>query len=190
MTMLTSHRPRRRLFRLGQSDEFGSQAIVLTLVALVAPAAFLWCGSLAGGEVSPWLLLLLPLLLLVVTRTNTILLAVLWVLLGVIWLAQVPAPFTWWAVPAAAVALVAHVAGSLLAGAPTTATWPRPTIRRIGRRVAVVLAVTVGVAAVAQVTLTVRTPGVLWLGVAALALVAGWLAGGQLLDRAPAETDG
>ena len=140
----------RRLIRIGTSDEFGWQQAVLAAVIVLAPAAFLWCAALAGGPVSPWLALLLPFTAALVVQADSVLAAGVWLLLGLLWVVLVPSPFTWWSVPAAGSALLAHVASSVLAGAPLTTEWPDATIRRYRWRIGVVLAITVGVAVLAQ----------------------------------------
>lgn len=172
----------RRLIRIGTSDEFGWQQVVLVAIVVLAPAAFLWCASLAGGQVSPWLALLLALTAALVIRAESALLAILWLVLGVLWVAVVPSPFTWWSVPAAGVALLGHVSAGVPAGAPLTTVWPAATIRRYRRRIGVVLAITGGVAVLAQITVSLRTSGAAWLVVVALLLVAGWLGLGWRLD--------
>lgn len=172
----------RRLIRIGSSDEFGWQQVVLAALIVLAPAAFLWCASLAGGRISPWLALLMPLTAALVIQADSALPGGVWLVLGIIWVAQVPAPFSWWCVPAAGAALVAHVAATGLAGAPTTTVWPSATIRRYRRRIGLVLAITAGVAALAQVTLSLHPAGAAALSFLALLLVATWLWLGRRLD--------
>ncbi|WP_295699656.1 hypothetical protein [Lapillicoccus sp.] len=181
--MARQARRARRLIRVGTSDEFGWQQAVLAAIVVLAPAGFLWCASLAGGQVSPWLALLLPLAAALVVRADSVLTTGTWLVLGLLWLVQVPSPFTWWSVPAAGTALLAHVAGSLLAGAPPTTVWPAATVRRYRWRIGVVLAITVGVAVLAQVTLSLRTSGAAELSVVALLVVATWLWLGRRLDE-------
>lgn len=188
---MTSAAPRarrtRRLIRIGRSDEFGVQQAALVTVVVLAPVAFLWCASLAGGRISPWLALLLPLVFSVAVRSDSALLAGTWLVLGVIWMAQVPAPFSWWSVPAAGAALLAHAGGAVLAGAPLTTVWPDATVNRTLRRIGVVLAITVAVASLAQATLSLEAGGAAALCVVALLSVAGWLWLGRRLDDEASE---
>ena len=183
----------RRLVRIGNYDEFGWQQAVLASVVVLAPAGFLWCASLAGGEVSPWLALFLPLAGALVVVADSALATGVWLVLGVLWVALVPAPFTWWSVPAAGAALLAHVAGTGLAGVPLTTVWPAATIRRYRWRIGVVLAITTAVAVVASVTLSLHVSGGASLFGVALLLVAAWLWLGRRLDGdswgAPDPTD-
>lgn len=184
-----------RLLRLGRSDELAPHPATLAAVLVVAPVLFLGCAVLAGGRVSPWLLVLAPVLLLLVPRAGSHLVLLLWAALGAVWLVQVPGPFSWWALPAAASALFGHLAASLLSGSPTTVTWPASTRRRYLRRSVVVLAVTALVAALVQVVLRARLSGDVALTAAALLGTAVWLWAGRFRDEvaeadAPARPDG
>ncbi len=175
-----------RLFRLGSSDEYGPHQALAALVVVLAPIAFLGCASLAGGRITLWLLVAAPLLVLLVPHPDSVLPFGFWALLGVVWVVEVPGPFTWWSVPAAVSALLAHVAFSRLAGSPTTVRWPRATRVRQSRRVGVVAAATVLVAALAQLVLRLEPGGQVVVVVAAMLAVAGWLWIGRWRDESRA----
>ncbi len=191
MTLPGPHPPVRagRLFRLGSSDEYGPQQVLLGLVLVVAPVAFLTCAALAGGRIAPWLLVAAPLLLLLVPRADSTSPLGVWAVLGAVWVIQVPGPFSWWSVPAALSALVSHVALSLLGGAPTTVSWPRATSVRQLRRVGLVAAATLLVAALARLVLYAGLRGQVVVAAAAMLAVAAWLWVGRWRDEGqPAAT--
>ena len=175
-----------RLFRLGSSDEYGPQQVVLGLVITVAPVVFLACAALAGGRIAPWLLVAAPLLVLLVPHADSSLPLGLWALLGAIWVIQVPGPFSWWSVPAAVSALLAHVACSNLGGAPTTLRWPGATVVRQSRRVGVVAAATLLVAGSARLVLRAELRGQVLVAAAAMLAVAAWVWVGRWRDEGEA----
>jgi len=175
-----------RLFRLGSSDEYAAQQVVLGLVISAAPVAFLTCAALAGGAIAPWLLVLAPLLVLLVAQADSFVPLGLWSLLGAIWVVQVPGPFSWWSVPAAGSALLAHVASSILGGAPKTVRWPGATVVRQARRVGIVTAATLLVAASAQLVLRAELRGQVLVAAAAMLAVAAWVWVGRWRDEGDA----
>ena len=180
---------RSRLLRLGSSEEYSAEPAALVVVLVMAPVAFLGFAALAGAAVSPWLLLGVPLLALFVPKVDSVAPLVLCGVLGALWVIQVPAPFTWWSVPAAVTALVSHTALTLLAGAPTVLEWPIATVRRQVRRVALVSLLTLFMAGVAQLALRAQIAGRVAVVVAALAAVATWLWVGRWRDEADPGTD-
>ena len=175
--------------RLGSSEEYSAEPAALVVVLVMAPVAFLGFAALAGAALSPRLLLGVPLLAWFVPEVDAVAPLVLWGVLGALWVNQVPAPFTWWSVPAAVTALVSHTALTLLAGAPTVLEWPIATVRRQVRRVALVSVLTLFVAGVAQLALRAQIAGQVAVVVAALAAVATWLWVGRWRDEADPGTD-
>jgi hypothetical protein len=172
-----------RVFRLGSSQEYGPQQVVLALVIVLTPVAFLACAALAGGQLSPWLLVAAPLLVLLVAQADSMLPLGLWAVLAAIWVIQVPGPFSWWSVPAALCALLAHVAFALLAGAPTTVMWSGPTLLRQSRRLGVVAGATLVVAGAAELVLGAQLQGQVLLAVGAMLTVAAWVWVGRWRDE-------
>ena len=164
-----------RLVRLGLSEEYGSAQLLLSAIVMLAPVAFLAAMILAGSGFTWWFLVLTPLTALGAARPESPGHLVLWVLLLVVWVTAVPGPFTWWSVPAALAIAASHTALVLLGGRPASGDLASDTWSRVRSRLGVVAAITVGVAALAQVVRSVRVPGQLALAVAALIAVSLWL---------------
>lgn len=165
----------RRVFRLGHFEEFGWHQLLLGAVIVLSPVVFLWCGALAGGAFSPWLLIAAPFGLLLVTREDSFVPLLFWAALLLVWWIQVPPGLSWWSVPAAFAALVCHTAVGLLAGTPTVLEFARATYRRLARRVAVVSAITLAVAAVSLVVSGLSLGGSVAVTVASFAALSGWV---------------
>jgi len=164
-----------RLVRLGLSEEYGVPQLLLGAVVILAPVVFLAAMILAGAGFTWWFLVLTPLAAVGAARPESTGHLVLWVLLLVVWVVGVPAPFTWWSVPAALAVAASHTALVLLGGRPmsgdlATDTWPR-----VRRRLGTVGAITVGVAVLAQLVRSIRVPGQVALAVMALVAVSVWL---------------
>lgn len=180
-----SGQPRLRLVRLGWSEEYGPEQVALAAVVSAAPAAFFAVTVLARSGLSWWWLVLAPVGLVLVPHAESPWPLVLWAMLLVLWVLDVPAPFTWWSVPAAVVLALSHTALTLLAGRPPAGRLAPETVRRTLRRLGVVVGVTCAVAVLSQAVLALRTGGVAALVVAALLLLTGWLGWGWLRDGRP-----
>ncbi len=168
--------PRRvRLVRLGLSEEYGSAQLLLSAIVILGPVAFLATMILAGSGFTWWFLVLTPLMALGAARPESPGHLVLWVLLLVVWVTAVPAPFTWWSVPAALAIAASHTALILLGGRPAWGDLASDTWSRIRSRLGVVAVITVGVAGLAQVVRSIRLSGQLALAVGALVAVSLWL---------------
>lgn len=175
MTAGTGPRPTgARVVRLGRSAQYGVHAAALAAVVVAAPVGLVLCSLAAGGSLPWWTLVVAPLLLLLLPRAGTVLPGLVTLLLLLVWTVTVPGPFTWWALPAGACLLLLHLAAAALASTPTTVRWPAGTVRRWGRRTAVVLAVTAAVAGGADLVRHAGLPGSAAVGVLALLLVAAW----------------
>ena len=170
--------PRVRLVRLGLSDEYDAGQLAVAVVATLAPLLFAVCLMLGGGEVTWWWLVFAPAGAATVAYAETPAALVMWAMLVVLWVAQVPGPFTWWAVPAAACVAAGHAALTLVAGRPSAGALAGETFRRTGRRVAVVVGVALAVAVLTQTVRAVGLGGQVALAVAAVLAVAGWVAWG------------
>jgi hypothetical protein len=142
---------------------------------MLAPVVFLAAMILAGSGFTWWFLVLAPLAAVGAARPESSGHVILWVLLLVVWVAAVPGGFTWWSVPAALAIAASHAALVLLGGRPASGDLAADTWPRVRRRLGVVGAITVGVAGVAQLVLSVQLPGQLALAVAALVAVSVWL---------------
>lgn len=175
MSTTTPPRPRSaRLVRLGRSAEYGGHAVALGAVVVAGPVGVVLCSLAAGGTLPWWTLVLAPLLLLLLPRAGTVLPGLVTLLLLGVWTVTTPGPFTWWALPAGACLLLFHLAAAALASTPTTVRWAAGTVRRWGRRTAVVLVVTTAVAGSADLVRHAGPPGSAVVGVLALLLVAAW----------------
>ena len=176
MSASTDERPpaAARVVRLGRSAEYGVHVVALAAVVVAGPVGLLLCGLAAGGSLPWWTLVVAPLLLLLLPRAGSVLPGLVTLLLVALWAVTVPGPFTWWAVPAGGCLLLLHLAVAALASTPTTVRWPAGTVRRWGRRTAVVLVVTAAVAGAADLVRHVHPPGSAVVGVLALVLVAAW----------------
>jgi hypothetical protein len=95
---------------------------------------------------------------------------------------QVPGPFSWWSLPAAACVAAGHAALTLVAGHPSAGALPIEAVRRTGRRLAVVLGVAVAVALIGQAVRAVGVTGQVGLAVAAVLVVAAWVSWGWRRD--------
>ena len=169
---------RLRLVRLGLSEEYEPRQIALAALAAIAPLAFAGCLVLGGGQASWWWLVFAPAGAATVAFAETPAALVVWAMLLALWVGQVPGPFTWWAVPAALAVAAGHTALTLLAGRPPAGGLAAETFRRTGRRLAVVMGVTVAVAALTQAVHAVGVGGQVVVAVAAVLTVAGWVAWG------------
>jgi hypothetical protein len=178
---------RLRLVRLGVSDEYGPQQLVLAAIAVLAPAGFFCCLVLAGGAISWWWLVLTPVGIVQVPRAESSVPLVFWIFLLVVWFGAVPGRFTWWALPAALLLAIDHAVLTLLAGRPTAGLLAAGTGRRVRGRLHVVAAITVGTAVLAQSVLAVEVQGRLALAVAALLLLAVWIWWGGRSPESPAD---
>ena len=175
---VVSRLPRVHLVRLGLSDEYEPRQLAIAAVAMLAPMAFAGCLMLGGGGATWWWVVFLPAGAASVAYAETPAALVMWAVLLALWVAQVPGPFTWWAVPAALALATGHTALTLLAGRPAAGGLARDTVRRTGRRLAVVAGAAAGVAVVTQAVRAVALGGQVVLAVAALLTVAGWMAWG------------
>ena len=164
-----------RLVRLGLSEEYGSVQLLLSVIVMLGPVAFLAAMILAGSGFTWWFLIVTPLMALGAARPESPGHLVLWVLLLVVWVTAVPGPFTWWSVPAALAIAASHTALILLGGRPASGDLASDTWSRVRSRLGVVAVITVGVAGLAQVVRSLRVPGQLGLAVGALAVVSVWL---------------
>ena len=174
--------PRLRLMRLGLSEEYEPRQIAVATVATLAPLAFAGCLILGGGEASWWWLVFAPAGAATVAFAETPAALVMWGMLLALWVAQVPGPFTWWAVPAAATGALGHTALTLLAGRPPAGGLAAGTFRRAGRRLGVVVGAACVVAGVTQGVHALDLGGQVALAVAALLLVSAWAAWGWRRD--------
>lgn len=174
---------RLRLVRLGWSEEYGPEQVALAAVVSAAPSVFFAIVRLAGSPVSWWWLVLAPAGLLIVPRAESPWPLAVWALLLLVWVAQVPAPFTWWSVPAALVVALSHTALTLLAGRPQAGRLAPETARRTVRRLGVVGGVTMGVAVLSQAVVASHVGGLVILVVVALLLLALWLGWGWWRDE-------
>jgi hypothetical protein len=172
-------RRRLRLVRLGVSAEYDPRQLVVSTVATLAPLLFAGTLMLAGGEVSWWWVVFAPAGAATVAYAETPAALVMWAMLLVLWLAQVPGPFTWWAVPAAACLAAGHTALTLVAGRPSAGALDGAALRRTGRRLAVVVGAALAVAVVTQLVRAVGVGGHLVLAVAAVLLLGGWVLWGS-----------
>jgi len=164
-----------RLVRLGLSEEYGVPQLLLCAVVILAPVVFLAAMILAGAGFTWWFLVLTPLAAVGAARPESTGHLVLWVLLLVVWVVGVPAPFTWWSVPAALAVAASHTALVLLGGRPMSGDLAADTWPRVRRRLGTVGAITVGVAVLAQLVRSIRVPGQVALAVMALVAVSVWL---------------
>ena len=164
-----------RLVRLGLSEEYGVPQLLLGAVVILAPVVFLAAMILAGAGFTWWFLVLTPLAAVGAARPESTGHLVLWVLLLVVWVVGVPAPFTWWSVPAALAVAASHTALVLLGGRPMSGDLAADTWPRVRRRLGTVGAITVGVAVLAQLVRSIRVPGQVALAVMALVAVSVWL---------------
>ena len=164
-----------RLVRLGLSEEYGAPQLLLGAVVILAPVVFLAAMILAGAGFTWWFLVLTPLAAVGAARPESTGHLVLWVLLLVVWVVGVPAPFTWWSVPAALAVAASHTALVLLGGRPMSGDLAADTWPRVRRRLGTVAAITVGVAVLAQLVRSIRVPGQVALAVMALVAVSVWL---------------
>ena len=164
-----------RLVRLGLSEEYGVPQLLLGAVVILAPVVFLAAMILAGAGFTWWFLVLTPLAAVGAARPESTGHLVLWVLLLVVWVVGVPAPFTWWSVPAALAVAASHTALVLLGGRPMSGDLAADTWPRVRRRLGTVAAITVGVAVLAQLVRSIRVPGQVALAVMALVAVSVWL---------------
>lgn len=176
--MSAADRPRLRLVRLGLSEEYEPRQLAVAAVAALAPLAFAGCLMLGGGEVSWWWLVFAPAGAATVAFAETPAALVVWAMLLALWIAQVPGPFTWWAVPAATALAAGHAALTLMAGRPPAGGLAEGTVRRTVRRVGLVVGAALGVAVVTQAVRAVDLGGQVALAVAAVLAVAGWVAWG------------
>jgi len=163
------------LVRLGLSEEYGVPQLLLGAVVILAPVVFLAAMILAGAGFTWWFLVLTPLAAVGAARPESTGHLVLWVLLLVVWVVGVPAPFTWWSVPAALAVAASHTALVLLGGRPMSGDLAADTWPRVRRRLGTVGAITVGVAVLAQLVRSIRVPGQVALAVMALVAVSVWL---------------
>ncbi len=180
----TPRRPLSRLVRWGGSDEHDAGRLAVAAVATVAPLLFAVCLMLGGGEVTWWWLVFAPAGAATVAYAETPAALVMWAMLLVLWVAQVPGPFSWWSLPAAACVAAGHAALTLVAGHPSAGALPFEAVRRTGRRLAVVLAVALAVALLSQAVRAVALPGQVALAVAAVLVVAAWVLWGWRRDGA------
>jgi len=178
-----------RLVRLGLSEEYGVPQLLLGAVVILAPVVFLAAMILAGAGFTWWFLVLTPLAAVGAARPESTGHLVLWVLLLVVWVVGVPAPFTWWSVPAALAVAASHTALVLLGGRPMSGDLAADTWPRVRRRLGTVGAITVGVAVLAQLVRSIRVPGQVALAVMALVAVSVWLWWGTRQTGSDAEPE-
>ena len=178
-----------RLVRLGLSEEYGAPQLLLCAVVILAPVVFLAAMILAGAGFTWWFLVLTPLAAVGAARPESTGHLVLWVLLLVVWVVGVPAPFTWWSVPAALAVAASHTALVLLGGRPMSGDLAADTWPRVRRRLGTVGAITVGVAVLAQLVRSIRVPGQVALAVMALVAVSVWLWWGTRQTGSDAEPE-
>jgi hypothetical protein len=171
-----------RLVRLGASDEHDTARLAVAGVATVSPLLFAVCIMLGGGEVTWWWLVFAPAGAATVAYAETPAALVMWAMLLVLWVGQVPGPFTWWSLPAAGCVAAGHAALTLVAGHPTAGALPTEAVRRTARRLAVVLSVAGAVALVGQGVRAVGVTGQVSLAVAAVLVVAVWVSWGWRRD--------
>jgi hypothetical protein len=165
--------------RFGLSDEYDGRQLLVSAVATLAPMVFAGALMLAGGEVSWWWLVFAPAGAATVAYAETPAALVMWALLLVMWVGQVPGPFSWWAVPAAGCVAVGHTALTLVAGRPSAGGLAEAVFRRTGRRLALVMGAVLAVAAVTQVVRALGVGGQLVPSVAAVLMLGGWVLWGS-----------
>lgn len=171
--------PRVRLLRLGLSEEYDPTQVAVATVATLAPLLFAGCLMLAGGGVTAWWVVFLPAGAATVAYAESPAALVMWGMLLTLWVAHVPAPFSWWAVPAALCMAAGHTALTLVAGRPPAGGLPAHVASRSVRRLAVVGGAALGVGVLAQVVRAVGPEGQVALTVAAILAVAVWVAWGS-----------
>src|SRR3954447_12849335 len=159
--MTTAPAPARRvrLVRVGLSEEYATTQLLLAVTVALAPVAFLVAMILAGSGFTWWFLVITPLAALGAARPESTGHLFLWALLLVVWVIDVPGPFTWWCLPAALVVAVSHTAQVLLGGRPTSGDLAADTRRRVRRRLTTVGSITAGVAVLAQLVRSAQVPG-------------------------------
>lgn len=165
-----------RVVRVGHGDELGMAQLVVGALGIVAPLAFLGCASAAGASVSLWLVaLVLAAAIVVQIATWALGVTLLWAMLALVWVTQVPGPFSWWSVPGALLAMAHHVGLAQIAGRPSTAPVDRTTLRDTLRRCGVVAGATVAVAATSALVLRLGLDGSAVLLVVAVLAVSAWV---------------
>lgn len=169
---------RLRLVRMGLSEEYDPRQLTVAAVATAAPVLFAGCLMLGGGEASWWWVVFGAAGVATVAYAETPAALVMWAMLIVLWVAQVPAPFSWWSVPAALCVAAGHTALTLIAGRPSAGGLAAQTLRRTGRRLGVVGGAALAVAVLTQLVRAVSLGGQLVLAVTAVLVIGAWVSWG------------
>ncbi len=166
----------RRLLRVGLAEAWGRDRVVLFAIQIVLVLGFLGCLRAAGGSVDGWGLGFAAVGAAAMARVPETPVPLLgWGALLVWWALTVTTRFTWWALPAALVLLVAHTAFALAALGPRDGQLTRALVVRTIRRLLVVAGL-VGLVALGCASLyAAQPPGYPVVVGAALLVVAGWL---------------
>ncbi len=149
-----------------------NQMRVAYAVILLGPAAYLaLLAATASGLSMGWVALALVGLVLV-RSPDSVLSTLVWLTLGALW-SMVTEPH-WLVLPAAAVALLSHLATAYVAGAPPDATVDRALAGVWAGRTIVVLAITAGVWALGTVLSGRELAGSVALTTSVLVGMCGW----------------
>lgn len=141
-------------------------------VILIGPAAYLaLLAATAPGRSTGWVALALVGLVLV-RSPDSVLSTLVWLTLGALW--PIVAESHWLVLPAAAVALLSHLATAYVSGSPPDATVDRGLAGLWAGRTVVVLATTAGVWALGTVLSGRQITGSVALTTSVLVGICGW----------------
>jgi len=160
---------------IGSGEPWSTSQLVLAVGNVLGVVEFALCLGRAGGTAGFWSVGAAALLAGVLTplRDRQAPFAF-WGALLIWWVATVPGPFSWWALPGAVALLGSHCCLALSAIGPQDLHLSRSVVTRLARRAAVVVAISAAVATGCSAITARELPGYPLVMTAGLLLLAGW----------------